>query len=77
MSENLPRVTANEMIKIVEKLKFHLSGQSGSYKIYKNNEGKRVTIAYHSGKILHPKIIKSILVDVGISVDEFKKIITR
>jgi len=77
MSEKLPRVTANEMIKIVEKLGFHLSRQSGSHKIYKNNEGKRVTIAYHSGKILHPKIIKSILVDVGMSVDEFKKIMKR
>jgi predicted RNA binding protein YcfA (HicA-like mRNA interferase family) len=77
MSEKLPRVTANEMIKIVEKLGFHLSRQSGSHKIYKNDEGKRATIAYHSGKILHPKIIKSILVDVGMSVDEFKKIMKR
>ncbi|MCD4815472.1 MAG: type II toxin-antitoxin system HicA family toxin [Methanosarcinales archaeon] len=74
MSEKLPRVTANEIIKIVEKLGFHLSRQSGSHKIFKNNEGKRVTIAYHSGKILHPKIIKSILADVGMSVDKFKKI---
>jgi predicted RNA binding protein YcfA (HicA-like mRNA interferase family) len=32
MSEKLPRVTANEMIKIVEKLGFHLSRQSGSHK---------------------------------------------
>jgi predicted RNA binding protein YcfA (HicA-like mRNA interferase family) len=77
MSEKLPRVTANEMIKIVEKMGFHFMRQSGSHKIYKNNEGKRVTIAYHSGKILHPKIIKSILNDVGISADEFKKIIKR
>ena len=77
MSEKLPRVTANEMIRIVEKMGFHFIRQSGSHKIYKNNEGKRVTIAYHSGKILHPKIIKSILVDVGISVDEFKKMMKR
>jgi predicted RNA binding protein YcfA (HicA-like mRNA interferase family) len=77
MSEKLPRVTANEMIKIVEKLGFHFSRQSGSHKIYKNDEGKRVTIAYHSGKILHPKIVKSILVDVGISVDEFKKMMKK
>ena len=74
MSEKLPRVTANEMIKIVEKMGFHFLRQSGSHKIYKNNEGKRVTIAYHSGKILHPKTIKSIIVDVGISVDKFKQI---
>ncbi len=74
MSQKLPRVTANEMIKIVEKLGFRFSRQSGSHKIYKNDEGKRVTIVYHSGKILHPKIVKSILVDAGLSVDEFKKI---
>jgi predicted RNA binding protein YcfA (HicA-like mRNA interferase family) len=49
MSEKLPRVTANEMIKIVEKSGFHFSRQSGSHKIYKNDEGKRVTIPYHSG----------------------------
>jgi predicted RNA binding protein YcfA (HicA-like mRNA interferase family) len=77
MSEKLPRVTANEIIKIVEKLGFRFSRQSGSHKIYKNDEGKRVTIAYHSGKILHPKIVKSILVDVGISVDEFKKMMKK
>lgn len=50
MSEKLPRVTANEIIKIVEKLGFRFSRQSGSHKIYKNDEGKRVTIAYHFGK---------------------------
>ncbi len=77
MSEKLPRVTANEIIKIVEKLGFRFSRQSGSHKIYKNDEGKRVTIAYHSGKILHPKVVKSILVDAGLSVDEFKKMMKK
>ncbi len=77
MSEKLPRVTANEMIKIVEKLGFHFSRQSGSHKIYKNDEGKRVTIPYHSGEILHPKVVKSILADAGLSVDEFKKMLKK
>ena len=77
MSEKLPRVTANEIIKIVEKLGFPFSRQSGSHKIYKNDEGKRVTIAYHSGKILHPKVVKSILVDAGLSVDESKKMMKK
>ncbi len=65
------------MIKIVEKLGFSFSRQSGSHKIYKNDGGRRITIAYHSGKILHPKIVKSILVDAGISVDDFKKILKK
>ncbi|MCX9014130.1 MAG: type II toxin-antitoxin system HicA family toxin [Candidatus Methanoperedens sp.] len=77
MSEKLPRVTANEIIKIVEKMGFRFSRQSGSHKIYKNDEGKRVTIAYHSGKILHPKVVKSILVDAGLSVDDFKKMVEK
>ncbi len=77
MSEKLPRVTANEIIKVVEKLGFRFSRQSGSHKIFKNDEGKRVTIAYHSGKILHPKVVKSILLDAGLSVDEFKKMMKK
>jgi predicted RNA binding protein YcfA (HicA-like mRNA interferase family) len=77
MSEKLPRVTANEMIKIVEKLGFRFTRQSGSHKIYKNAEGKRVTISYHGRKILHPKIVRNILVDTGISVDEFKKMMKK
>ncbi|MFZ8829577.1 MAG: type II toxin-antitoxin system HicA family toxin [Armatimonadota bacterium] len=34
---------------------FYLARQSGSHKIYKNQEGKRVTVPYHAGKIIHPK----------------------
>ena len=43
----------------------------GSHKIFKNDEGTRITIPYHSGKILHPKILKSILKDADLTADEF------
>ncbi|HSE83322.1 MAG TPA: type II toxin-antitoxin system HicA family toxin, partial [Thermodesulfobacteriota bacterium] len=51
-----------------------LARQSGSHKIYKNNEGKRVTISYHTGKILHPKVLKSILRDADLTIEEFKEL---
>ena len=73
MSEKLPRVKADKVIKVLEKLGFTLARQSGSHKIYKNSEGTRVTVPFHSGKILHPKLLKSILRDIELSVDEFKK----
>ncbi len=57
MSEKLPRIKAEKVIRVLEKLGFTLVRQSGSHKIYRNNEGIRVTIPYHPGKILHPKII--------------------
>ncbi len=63
------------MISVLQKLGFKLSRQSGSHKIYKNKEGVRVTVPYHSRKILHPKIVKQILKDIGLDVDEFKKLL--
>ncbi len=44
-------------------------------KIFKNSEGKRVTLSYHSKKMLHPKLLRTILSDVRISVEEFKKLL--
>jgi predicted RNA binding protein YcfA (HicA-like mRNA interferase family) len=57
VSEKLPRVTASEIIKVLEKVGFLFSRQTGSHKIYKNQQGKRATVPYHSGKILHPKVL--------------------
>jgi len=39
MSEKLPKLNAKEIIAVLEKLGFSLSRQSGSHKIYKNNQG--------------------------------------
>jgi predicted RNA binding protein YcfA (HicA-like mRNA interferase family) len=75
MSPRLPRVTASEVIKALEKIGFVLTRQSGSHKIYKNREGKRVTVPYHAGRVLHPKVLKSILRDAELSIDEFVKLL--
>jgi predicted RNA binding protein YcfA (HicA-like mRNA interferase family) len=75
MSEKLPRVTAVEIIKILEKIGFFLARQSGSHKIYKNGEGRRVTVPFHSGKVLHPKTLKSILKDADLTDDKFKELL--
>lgn len=69
----LPRATAGDAIRVVEKLGFTLSRQSGSHKIYHNAQGKRVTIPFHAGKILHSKVLKSILRDAGLTVEELRK----
>ncbi|MGB3944891.1 MAG: type II toxin-antitoxin system HicA family toxin [Methanothrix sp.] len=71
MTDKLPRVTADEAIRALERAGFFLARQSGSHKIYKNYEGTRITIPYHSGKTLHPKILKSILKDADLTADEF------
>jgi predicted RNA binding protein YcfA (HicA-like mRNA interferase family) len=46
--KRLPRVTAADTIRALEKAGFFPARQSGSHKIYKNQEGKRVTVPYQS-----------------------------
>ena len=75
MSRRLPRLTAGDVIKALERAGFSLVRQSGSHKIYKNEAGKRVTVPYHAGKVLHPKVLQSILRDTDLTVEEFKKLL--
>lgn len=71
----LPRATAKQMSKALTKLGFSLDRQSGSHAIYKNVQGLRATIPVHGNTILHPKIIKTILKDIGISAESLKDLL--
>lgn len=73
MSGKLPRLTAKEIIAVLTKVGFVLSRQSGSHKIYKNSQGKRVTVPFHGSKTLHPKVLRNILKDADISPSQLKK----
>lgn len=56
----LPRYTADECDKLLIRNGFQLLRTKGSHKIYLKNKN-RVVIPFHSGKILHPKIIQQVL----------------
>jgi predicted RNA binding protein YcfA (HicA-like mRNA interferase family) len=43
--------------------------------IYKNAAGKRVTVPIHASKILHPKLLKSILRDADISPEKLLELL--
>ncbi|KAM3091194.1 type II toxin-antitoxin system HicA family toxin [Phormidesmis sp. 146-35] len=63
----LPRLTAQEAEKLLLDSGFLLLRIKGSHHIY-FRDGLRVVVPFHSGKILHPKIIK--LVIAAITPDE-------
>ncbi|MFZ0639720.1 MAG: type II toxin-antitoxin system HicA family toxin [Candidatus Acidiferrales bacterium] len=71
----LPRLTAREIISVLEKSGFLLVRQSGSHMIYKNAAGKRATVPFHGTKTLHPKILKSILRDAALSSEDLEKLL--
>ena len=71
MSE-LPRITARQIISVIVRYGFVYVRQSGSYKIYKNPQGKRTTVPFHAGKILHLKVLKNILKDADITIEQLQ-----
>lgn len=56
------KITASEAIFAIKKVGFVLARQKGSHRLFKHPSGIRITVPFHSGKILHPKIVKEILI---------------
>jgi len=71
----LPRLTAREIITAIEKVGFALVRQSGSHAIYKNGAGRRVTVPIHASKVLHPKLLKSILRDADLTPGKLQELL--
>ncbi len=64
MSDKLPRLTAKEAENLLFDNGFEFERQRGSHKIYKKGS-QRMVLPHHSGKILHPKIIKELFEILG------------
>jgi predicted RNA binding protein YcfA (HicA-like mRNA interferase family) len=73
VSERLPRITAREIVRVLERRGFTLARSSGSHHIFKNAAGKRATVPIHVGETLHPKILQSILRDADMTVEDLKR----
>lgn len=72
MGERQPRVTADEIVKVLKSLGFEKVDQSGSHQKWKHPlTGKQTIVAYHSGEIIRPKTFKRILEGAGLTVDDF------
>ena len=56
----LERLTAKEAESLLMKAGFELIRSKGSHRIYRKHE-IRVVLPFHSGKVLHPKIVKQVL----------------
>ena len=74
MSVKQPRITSNEVVKVLNKIGFILDRQKGSHAIYKK-DNLRVVVPIHKGKIIKPKTLAGIIEDMDLSIDEFKNIL--
>jgi len=69
----LPLATGERMCKIVSKLGFGMVHQHGSHTVWKHKDGRTTTIPVHPGKELPRGLIRKILKDIDLSVEEYAK----
>ncbi|MBZ5676319.1 MAG: type II toxin-antitoxin system HicA family toxin [Acidobacteriia bacterium] len=55
-----PRLTASEAESLLLQAGFERLRSKGSHRIY-GKGGHRVTVPFHAGKMLHPKIVKQVM----------------
>jgi predicted RNA binding protein YcfA (HicA-like mRNA interferase family) len=56
----LPRLTPQKAEAMLLKAGFEMIRSKGSHRIYMKDD-RRVVVPFHSGMILHPKVVKQVL----------------
>lgn len=76
MSPKLPVVKAREVIRVATRLGFVFDHQKGSHAVYyREKDNARVVIPMHAGKDLRPKTLAGILDDMGVTPEEFRRLL--
>ena len=68
-------VTYKELRRVTERTGFEWQRRQGSHNVFKNRQGRIVVIPDHGSQIIVRPLLRKILRDLGISVDEYHKIL--
>ena len=63
------------MEKILFELGFSKKRQKGSHAFYKHEDGRITTIPHHKGRMLARPLIRTILREIDISIDEYNNLL--
>ena len=77
MSPRLPHITGIQVIRVLRRAGWYPDHQRGSHVYLKhpNFPKMRVTVPIHSGEIIKPKTLQSILKQAGLSITEFQDLL--
>ncbi len=67
-------ISPQKMCSILNKLGFGLVRQKGSHAFYRHEDGRSTVIPMHRGEDLGRGLIRSILKEIEISVDEYERL---
>lgn len=66
-----PILKAREVVSILEALCFIEIRQRGSHKQYRHPDGRSTTVPFHKGRDISPILLRQIITDIGLSIEEF------
>lgn len=66
----LPRAKGREIVRALGKCGFVVDRTRGSHVFLKHPDGRATTVPVHSGETLGPGLLRAILRDVEMSIDE-------
>jgi predicted RNA binding protein YcfA (HicA-like mRNA interferase family) len=69
----LPRLKGKEVVRILGRIGFQVVRTRGSHVFLRHEDGRVTTVPVHSGEILGPGLLRSILRDVEMTVDGLLK----
>jgi len=76
MSDKLPRVDCQDLIRALQRAGFVEQRQRGSHlHLRRESDGKRVTVPVHKGRVVPIGTLRAILRDANISIDEFRELL--
>jgi len=71
----LKLLTAKDLEKLITRLGFVKTRQKGSHAFYRHVDGRTTVIPFHISKNLPRPIIRLILKEIDLSVDEYNELI--
>lgn len=71
----LKLIDAGNLEKLLLKLGFIKTRQRGSHAFYRHPDGRVTTVPFHTGKDLPRPLLRTILNEINLSVDEYNDLI--
>jgi predicted RNA binding protein YcfA (HicA-like mRNA interferase family) len=69
----LPRLKGKEVVRVLGRVGFQIVRTRGSHVFLRHEDGRVTTVPVHSGETLGPGLLRSILRDVELTVEELLK----
>jgi predicted RNA binding protein YcfA (HicA-like mRNA interferase family) len=70
-----PRITGNNLIRVLEVLGFAVIRVRGSHHFLRHTDGRGTVVPAHAGEIIGPGLLQKVLRDCQVSVEDLRRLL--